>query len=983
MSILRNASRYALAALLLITPVTVSAHGFKLLVFTETAGFVHGSIPAGIAAINQLAVEHDFAVTQTNDSAVFVSQLATHDVVLFLNTTGDVFNPSEELAFQTWYRNGGAYVGIHAASDTEPAWPWYLDLVGAKFANHPAVQVGTVDFLDQTHPITNVVNPATSQRVVEWTVSEEWYNFTTSPRGKVHVLAHLNAAIVSANVEEPDRPGVTGTTHGNDHPILWCQEFDGGRSVYLGPGHADATYSAPIFRGLMINAIEWAAGLLQGDSQATIDANYEKVVLDPTVSNPMSIDIDSTGKVYLVERKGAVKVHDQATGQTRVIGNLSAYSGGEYGLLGITLAPDFNTSRHLYILWSPATGNNNRLSRFTLNGAGDLNLASEVAIIEYFTNRSAGHHQSGSVAFTPDGNIVMSLGDNTWASQFSPRNDTGIANDARKGSPNSNDLRGGIVRIRPNVGGGPPAHPNYTIPSGNLFPPGTPLGRPEVYTKGSRNCFRLCVDPYTGWVYYGDVGPDRSGLSSDLPFEGSRGHDEFNQVKGPGWFGWPYFLADNKAYRDGGNGVVGNPWTMATLRADLANYFTLPSFTGNGGQAGDPNLLPNPIPAWIWYASGSNSAPPQFSELNSGGGRCAMAGAVYAHAQGKNFPVYYDRSVFIMEWSRNRIYDVRTRPDGSILEITRFAPHLTFDRPLEMKFGPDGAMYVIEWGTEFGTSESAGAKIVKIQYTKGAATPTAVASANVTSGSLPLTVNFSSAGTFDPDAQILNYAWDFNGDQIIDSTLPNPTHTFTTAGTYNVQLTVTDEDQLFARANVTISGGNNAPVLGFDYPANFSFFDWGDQVNFSLWVTDTEDGSTASGSILPSSVQFEGSLGHDDHQHNELQLTSLTGSVTVPRDDSHGFDEDLGYVFDAFYTDLGAPGVQPIQGTTKTVLQPKVTQAQTRDGQSGTSISATSDPVGGKEDVTNIDHGDYLFFSGLNLTGIQSIRFRASALGLG
>ena len=78
------------------------------------------------------------------------------------------------------------------------------------------------------------------------------------------------------------------------------------------------------------------------------------------------------------------------------------------------------------------------------------------------------------------------------------------------------------------------------------------------------------MDPYTGWVYYGDVGPDRSGLSSELPFEGSRGHDEFNQVKGPGWFGWPYFLADNKAYRDGGDGVVGNPWTMVLGSGQVA-----------------------------------------------------------------------------------------------------------------------------------------------------------------------------------------------------------------------------------------------------------------------------------------------------------------------------------------------------------------------------------------------------------------------------
>jgi PKD repeat protein len=258
-----------------------------------------------------------------------------------------------------------------------------------------------------------------------------------------------------------------------------------------------------------------------------------------------------------------------------------------------------------------------------------------------------------------------------------------------------------------------------------------------------------------------------------------------------------------------------------------------------------------------------------------------------------------------------------------------------------------------------------------------------VASSNVTSGSLPLTVNFSSAGSFDPDSATLTYAWDFNGDQIIDSTAPNPTHTFTTAGTYLVQLTVTDTDLLFSRANLTISAGNNAPVITFNTPANFSFFDWGDQLNFSLSVTDAEDGSTASGSIPASSVLFEGSLGHDDHQHNEIQFYGLSGPVTIPRDASHGFDQDLGYAFDGFYTDLGAPGVLPIERSATVFLQPKITQAQTRDGQSGTTTAPTSDPVGGVLDVNSIDHGDHISFTGLNLAGIQSIHFRVLASGAG
>ena len=965
-------------------PAAVYGHGLDVLVFTKTSGFAHGSIPDGVAAVQALGIEHDFGVTVTNDATVFVNELPNHQVTLFLNTSGNVFNSSQETAFKSWYQSGGGYVGIHAASDTEHDWPWYIELVGAEFDNHPAVQIGTVDLLDQIHPITNVTDPTTSSRVIEWTVSEEWYNFKSNPRGETHVLAHLNERITTSNNDEPAAPGITGGNHGDDHPIAWCQEFDGGRSAYLAMGHKSETYLDPIFRGLIVNSIEWAAGELGGDSGATINANFEKIVLDSNVSNPMSLDIDTTGKVYFVERKGAVKVHDQSTGQTTVIGTLNEYSGGEYGLLGIALAPDFESSRQLFIQWSPANGPNNRLSRFTLDAEGDLDLSSEVVVLEYFTNRNAGHHQSGSLEFDSGGNLFMSLGDNSWASPFAPRGDTPdnidksdfqkIAEDGRKGAPNSNDLRGGIIRITPVDGTGPAQHPYYTIPSGNLFPPGTALGRPEIYVMGSRNAFRIAVDPITGWVYYGDVGPDQRGSSTTNPLEGPVGHDEFNQVKGPGWFGWPYFHADNKPYMD----HSGNPWTMTTLRQDLASFFLSDPFVDNGGVAGDPNLIPDPQPAWIWYPDGASNAPPQFSEIGAGGGRCAMAGGVYQYASGKNFPAYYDRSVFIMEWSRNRIYDIRTRPDGSILEITRFAPHLSFDRPLEMEFGPDGVMYMIEWGTEFGSGNSSGAQLVKLQYTQAAATPIAVASADVTDGGLPLTVNFSSAGSMDPDSVSLSYAWDFDGDQVIDSTEENPTHIFTTAGTYSVQLTVTDSDLLFSRANLTVSAGNFAPQIGFDFPGNFSFFDWGDVVPFSIWAADAEDGSTSTGEITAADILFEASLGHDDHQHNEVQLRSLSGEIEIQRDSAHAFDQDIGYVFDAFYTDQGAPGVDPLLSSSKTVLQPKVTMAQTYDGASGVATQATSDPVGGLLDVTSIDHGDSIWFDGINLDGIDAIRLGAS-----
>ncbi|MEO0446352.1 MAG: ThuA domain-containing protein, partial [Verrucomicrobiota bacterium] len=955
---------------LLISGAPAFAHDVDALVFTATEGTAHPANPTAITALQQVGAFHDIGITETSDPATFISELANHDVVVFLNNRGDILNSSQESAFQSWYQAGGSFVGIHAALEAEEGWSWYGDLVGATPARDsngdPILSAplnATIEFLDQVHPLTNVIDSGTGLRVLEWSLTEDYHSFDDSPRGDAHVLA------LADELSE-------------DHPIIWCREFDGGRTAYLGMGGETSTYSDSIFRDVLTNAIEWAAGQLGGDSGATVHGNYEKVVLDNDVGAPMSLDVAPDGKIYFVERKGAVKAHDQTSGITTTIGLLDEYSGGEYGLMGIALAPDFATSQNLYIMWSPNPGTevNTRVSRFTLDGSGNLNLGSEVVVLEFFTNRPTndpglGHHQAGCIRFDTSGNLVISTGDNANHSSFGAMDDNDIAADARKSSANTNDLRGKFLRITPDVGGGPAAHPNYTIPAGNLFPPGTPLTRPEIYAMGARNPFRFCIDPDNGWIYWGEVGPD-AGKDRTLPFTGSQGYDEFNQMKQPGFYGWPYFCADNKNYLDGN----ANPWTMPSARSDLSNYVQQPSFINGGTPAGDPSLIPDPEPAWIWYAYGD--PPAQFSDINVTDGRCAMAGAVYDYAPGKNFPAYHDRTLFLMEWSRNDIYEVKVKPDGTLLEISDFAPNLTFSRPMDMVFGADGAMYLIEWGAGFSGNLNDTA-LVKIQYTQDSLTPIASGSADVTSGGSPLTVQFSSAGSFDPDGGTITYEWDFDGDGTVDSTAENPSFTYTIPGTYTAVLTVTDDQGLFSRQTFTISSGNFAPVVSFDSPLNYDFFDWGDEVGFSVSVTDVEDGSTANGDITGADVIVEGSLGHDDHKHNESQTSSLTGSVITQRDESHPFDGDLAYVLDAFYTDQGGPGLDPILGSVTAVLQPKVTMAHTFDTGDGVTTSGTSDPVGGVQDVTDIDHGDSIMFQSLNLENVDSLLLRAASGGPG
>jgi type 1 glutamine amidotransferase len=221
----------------------------KVLVFSKTAGFRHDSIPTAITAIQQLGATNGFAVDATEDAAQFnTANLAQYEAVVWLSTTGDVLNAAQEAAFEGYIEAGGGYAGIHAAADTEYGWAWYGGLVGAYFQSHPSNQQATVRVTDPEHPSTRDV-PA------EWSRLDEWYNYRSSPRPRVHVLAELD--------ETSYDPG-TGAM-GADHPIAWCHAYDGGRSWYTGMGHTTGSWGEPDFRDHVLGGIRYAAGIEPAD----------------------------------------------------------------------------------------------------------------------------------------------------------------------------------------------------------------------------------------------------------------------------------------------------------------------------------------------------------------------------------------------------------------------------------------------------------------------------------------------------------------------------------------------------------------------------------------------------------------------------------------------------------------------------------------------------------------------------------------------
>ncbi|MGI5515918.1 ThuA domain-containing protein [Streptomyces sp. CA-106131] len=239
------------AALLLgcVTGPAVShpAEAKRVLVFSKTAGFRHDSIPEGIAAVKQLGEGAGFAVDATEDAGAFTSaNLRRYDAVVFLSTTGDVLDAAQQSAFEGYIRHGGGYVGIHAAADTEYDWAFYGGVAGAYFQNHPAIQPATVDVEDRAHP-------ATSDLARAWDRTDEWYNYRSNPRERAHVLASL------------DESSYTGGTMHGDHPIAWCQNYQGGRAFYTGGGHTKESYSEPAFRQHLLGGIRWAIGDAQAD----------------------------------------------------------------------------------------------------------------------------------------------------------------------------------------------------------------------------------------------------------------------------------------------------------------------------------------------------------------------------------------------------------------------------------------------------------------------------------------------------------------------------------------------------------------------------------------------------------------------------------------------------------------------------------------------------------------------------------------------
>jgi glucose/arabinose dehydrogenase len=702
--------------------------------------------------------------------------------------------------------------------------------------------------------------------------------------------------------------------------------------------------------------------------------DYQQVQLaagSAELGEAMSLAVLPDRSVLHTARDGTLRLTDPQ-GNTKVSAKLNVYTHDEEGLQGVAADPDFADNRFVYLYYSPRLdtpggdaptdgtaadfeqfkGHLN-LSRFVLNDDGTLDTASEKVVIEVGNDRGQCCHVGGDIDFDSKGNLLLSTGDDSnpfESSGYAPLDERTTRNpqfDAQRSSGNTNDLRGKVLRIHPEADG------SYTVPDGNLFPEGTANTRPEIYAMGFRNPFRIQVDRATDIVYVGDYGPD-AGVAD--PNRGPGGQVEFDRITKAGNFGWPYCTGTNTTNE------TYNEYTFPSGPSG-AKYDCAGGPTNNSPHNTGLTKLPPAQPSWIRYG-GDAGSPPEFGS----GSESPMGGPVYHYDAGLDsnvkFPQDLDGKFFAEEYGRKWIKTIGVNDDGSPGAIENFP--WTGTQVMDSAFGPDGALYVLDYGT--GAGDQA---LYRIEYIAGSnRNPIARAAADKSSGQAPLTVKFSSQGSSDPEGEALSYSWDFGDGQT--SAEANPTHTYTDEGTFTPTLTVTDPEGLTGTASLVVTSGNTAPTVNLTDPVDGQLFSFGDTVSFSVDAGDPEDGT-----VDCSKVKVTYLLGHDDHAHQISTKTGCSGSFDLPTDGEHDSAANLFGVFDAEYTDAGGLTTHSIR-----TLQPRHRQAEHFSDQSGIQIAGHGSAEGGST-AGFTDDGDWISFEPYALGDARTFTARIASAGPG
>jgi cytochrome c len=456
---------------------------------------------------------------------------------------------------------------------------------------------------------------------------------------------------------------------------------------------------------------------------------FTTVMLSNKLKDPTQMSIAADGKVFFLEREGKVKVWNPADNKTTEIAQIAASATAEDGMLGLALDPGFATNKNLFIYYSPA-GDDKYLGlfRYTLGSDGKLDTASKKLLLRI--NYERNDHSAGGIYFDSNGLLYMGVGDDTYINDqageskingYSPMDERQTPmskrHDSQRTAANSKDLRGKILRIKPKSDG------TYEIPSGNMFTD-TAKGLPEIFTMGNRNPFRISVDMKTNILYWCEPGPNAGAAD---PKRGPANTEEINMAKEPGFYGWPYFIGNNVPFVDYDytTGVSGSAFDTAHPINESPN---------NSG----PKELPKPVPAMAWYGYNQDPVWPDFGSSFTD---AAMAGPIYHFDSTLNSPVklpkQYDNHFFLFDWGRSFIKAIKLDSLGKASQVSTFKDggvqemKLDFDAdgnfvraymqanpvisPIDMKLGPDGALYVLVWGAWDYPHNTYNGSLVRIQ----------------------------------------------------------------------------------------------------------------------------------------------------------------------------------------------------------------------------------------------------------------------------
>lgn len=697
---------------------------------------------------------------------------------------------------------------------------------------------GTVNVTDRQHPATEALP-------LNWTRSDRWLDWAPNPVGEVHTVAQLQLG--------PEGPGAASPFQ----PVSWCRDYDGGRSFYTGMGGTAASWTDEGFRSHLLGALQWTTGMVRGDCQATIGANYTTERLTAPnargqldqIGEPHGLTVAPDGTVFYVGKAacpsgpvvpwedpdvglgcGTIHQYDPETGDVDllitldVMGNRGSGSElvkNEEGLLGIVPDPDFEQNGWLYVYWMPHESVDRErrvglrtVSRFTYDPERPtIDQATRVDLLQWETQVHSCCHAGGGMAFDDDGNLYVGSGDsnssggsggysgNNWTQEYA-----GISfQDARRTSGNTNDLNGKILRIHPEDDG------SYTIPEGNLFDEDEDTDdktRPEVYVMGVRNIARLQVDADTDWLTAGWVGPDAGSPDPEL---GPAKYETATILTSAGNQGWPFCMGNQQPYRDRSN-------TDASI---LTGWYDCDDLQNTSPRNTGLVDIPDARDNMIWYSpSGGGpvfperedgSGVPTYVEEDAtytqpwlrGGGQAVMSGPTFRTSQVDpgsevSWPSYWEGKWLIGDQtnSNNRVamtVDPRQVPTQGAPAFAEDLRHIVrggggdtaLQSWMDAKFGPDGALYLLDYGSGF-FSLASNQKLLRVTYDGGPATPAPAATATSVQGT-PLTVAFTGA----PSGGVA-YRWDF-GDGT-SSTQVDPRHTYDSVDDYTATLTVTYAD---------------------------------------------------------------------------------------------------------------------------------------------------------------------------------------------